>query len=614
MADARGIKAGRAFIEFFGDTSKLEAAMKRLSDKFNAMGKIAREWGASLAKAGLAVTAPLLATSKLAASMGEELYNMSLRTGITVEMLSALDYAASQAGTSLSEIELGVKNMQKALVKGAEGSEEAADALAKLGLSLDDLRGKSPDQQFMAIAKAISAIESPSQRTAIALALFGRSGTALLPMLRQGKKGIEELMGTAKEMGIVLSHADVKAAAEFNDKLTKLWKMVRVLGFTIGSVLIPPLQAVANATADAIIAVTKWTKQNKEAVVAALAIGVAVTAAGGALIAFGVTMLTIAKVVAVMTAIKAATLAMWGVMSAVFGVFAAVTTSPIFLLLTAVGLLTGAFQAMGRVVGGVITYLGRQFEELSRFAKESLQGIANAIISGDIQLAAEILWKSIEITWREGVGEVQRITRELGRTFGLVMDDLADRWRNMISELLAVWVGFKSTLNDIYAFLRQPVFGKALGDIDPLFDPDQLQRDMNQIRGNQAGENKAAEAAQDAKISSEGAAEAAKMAELQKELNQLRTKFNQLVGNAHQARFVSPVMSSSERIEDAIPGLESAQKSVQFGTFSAAAARAFGGSGGLEKAAKDTAKNTEDTAKGVEELARVMTQYRPAFR
>lgn len=109
---------------------------------------------------------------------------MSARTGISVESLSELGYAAQQSGTHMETLEGGVRKLQKFLVAAAQGSDSALSVLRDLGLTLADLGRLTPDQQFERIADRIARIPDPALRAATAMELFGKTGTALLPPRR----------------------------------------------------------------------------------------------------------------------------------------------------------------------------------------------------------------------------------------------------------------------------------------------------------------------------------------------------------------------------------------------------------------------------------------------
>ena len=114
MADTRGIRAGRAFVEL-GVSDRLTAALKRAERKLKAFGESVRSLGLRLAGLGGAALAPLAGAVKLFASAGDTLDKMSLRTGVSVEALSELGFAAEQSGADLQTLENGVRVMQRTL-------------------------------------------------------------------------------------------------------------------------------------------------------------------------------------------------------------------------------------------------------------------------------------------------------------------------------------------------------------------------------------------------------------------------------------------------------------------------------------------------------------------
>jgi len=162
MPQAGAIRAGRAFVELFADDSKLVRGLKRAQAKLKAFGEGVRNLGLKLAGLGSAVVAPLIASTKVFAKMGDDLAKMSARTGFSVESLSELGFAAELSGTSIEVLENGIRKMQRTIVDAASGMQSAQDALALLGLTVADLDNLSPEQQFKLIADRLAAIEDPT--------------------------------------------------------------------------------------------------------------------------------------------------------------------------------------------------------------------------------------------------------------------------------------------------------------------------------------------------------------------------------------------------------------------------------------------------------------------
>jgi chromosome segregation ATPase len=222
------IRAGQAFVELYADESKLVRGLKRAERRLKAFGARIRNVGLKVAAVGAAMLAPLVAATRTFASMGDDVAKMARRTGFAVEALSELRFAASQTGTDMKALESSLRRMQRSIYDAGRGLSTATDALEDLGLRFEDLDGLTPEQQFRLLADRIGSLEDPTTRAAIAMSLFGRSGTALLPMFAQGAAGIEALQAKARELGLTMSAEDAAAAEQLTDALDALWKSVKM--------------------------------------------------------------------------------------------------------------------------------------------------------------------------------------------------------------------------------------------------------------------------------------------------------------------------------------------------------------------------------------------------
>ena len=181
MAAAQGIRAGRAFVELFADDTKLVRGLRSAEKRLKAFGASVQSIGTKIFGLGAAAIAPLLATTNVFAELGDQLAKMSARTGISVESLSELGYAAEQSGADMETLEGGVRKLQKFLVSVAEGSDSALSVLSSLGLTLADLSRLTPDKQFELLADRISQIQDPAIKAAMAMEVFGKTGTVVAP-------------------------------------------------------------------------------------------------------------------------------------------------------------------------------------------------------------------------------------------------------------------------------------------------------------------------------------------------------------------------------------------------------------------------------------------------
>ena len=164
------------------ETKKASAETKAGATSWEGYGKALSTVNGILGTVGIGVSVgAIVSLGKAVISDASELVKLSAKTGITVEGLQRLQAAAEASGNTLDELSTAVTAMQ---VRLAGGDQSALGALEKLGISLAQLKTLSPDQQFTKIASAIGKIEDPMQRADLAMALFGKTGTAVLPTMR----------------------------------------------------------------------------------------------------------------------------------------------------------------------------------------------------------------------------------------------------------------------------------------------------------------------------------------------------------------------------------------------------------------------------------------------
>ena len=162
------------------------------------------------------------------ARFGEEMKRMSAVSGLSVESISALKYAAEQSETSFEALASGIKFMSKNM-----------DDLKKSGLVAADV--KDSHEALLQLADKFSRMPEGAEKSALALKYLGKSGNEILPFLNEGREGVAKLTEEAKRLGIVMSKDAAEAADDFKDNLGKLEAQSSALKQTIGNALIPEL-------------------------------------------------------------------------------------------------------------------------------------------------------------------------------------------------------------------------------------------------------------------------------------------------------------------------------------------------------------------------------------
>lgn len=147
---------------------------------------------------------------------------MSARTGESVETLSKLKYVADQSETSLEALVGGSRKLRLALASAASGSKEAQEAFAAINLSADELKSLSYPEQLQRIAAQFKYLKDDTERTAVAISLFGRAGESLVPILRDGGKELHRLSEEADKLGITIGSTSAEAFDRLADAMGRL--------------------------------------------------------------------------------------------------------------------------------------------------------------------------------------------------------------------------------------------------------------------------------------------------------------------------------------------------------------------------------------------------------
>jgi hypothetical protein len=261
--------------------------LRSAAAKLNEFGTRVRNIGMGLTAASAVVLTPLVAATKQFASYGDTLDKMSKRTGVAVETLSGLAYAASQTGTDIETLEKGFFGLSRSYFDASRGSGEATEAFKRIGLSMKDLAGLSPEQQFKKVAEGLSKVSDESERGAIAQKLLGRSGRQLLPMFADGAAGLERFRAEAEKLGITLSTEDATAAADLTDALDDLKKTAGSVSMAIGATLAKDATALVQRFAEAAQRVRGLVGEHKELIITLAKAAAAVGVAGAGLTSMG---------------------------------------------------------------------------------------------------------------------------------------------------------------------------------------------------------------------------------------------------------------------------------------------------------------------------------------
>jgi len=162
-----------------------EKAEKSISFSFGAMAAAGAglALGIGVVKGAFAAITGTIDKFGQALDMGGRLADLSARTGETAGNLLLLERAFDNSGIGADKVGTAINKLQKFMVGAKDGATENMNAMNQLGISYDMIKEMTPTEQMGMFAEKISAIISPAERSAAAMAIFGKSGGELLPLL-----------------------------------------------------------------------------------------------------------------------------------------------------------------------------------------------------------------------------------------------------------------------------------------------------------------------------------------------------------------------------------------------------------------------------------------------
>lgn len=173
-----------------------------------------------------AAAAATLATTTIASNIKllDSLDDMAEKTGLSVEKLSELRYAGEVSGTSVEALGGGISRLSRLMAQAAGGNKEATATFRALGVEVKNTDGtlRSSDDVLGDLSNRFAGYEDGAAKAALAQRVFGKSGEDMLPFLNLGAAGVARLAKEAKDLGAIYSGDVAKAAADFNDNLTKV--------------------------------------------------------------------------------------------------------------------------------------------------------------------------------------------------------------------------------------------------------------------------------------------------------------------------------------------------------------------------------------------------------
>ena len=549
MAGRSDVEAGRAYVSLFLKDNGFVKGLDAAGRKMQSIGRGVAIIGGAISGFGSAITAPFLAMAKEFADTGSALNDMSARTGMSASKLSELKYAAEQTGTSLESVEKALRFMAK--------------------------EGKNVNT-FDQVAARIAAIEDPSKRAEAAMKAWGKSGTALLPMITD----LRALQEEARNAGLVMSDEAASRADALGDAFDKLLAIMKAVRLTIGDAVSGTIREAIGYITNIAISVGRWVAANQTLFVTVFKIGVGLTAAGVAITAFGVALYGVGTALTMFAGL--------------IGTAAAVVSSlvsPVALVVAGLVGLTYWFLTSTNAGQSMVQSLVGWFGTLAQVARDTFGGIADAIAAGDMSLAMKVAMAGVKLAWLEATNWLRTKWTEFKdfyiRTTTEAVFGALRWWIHLKTELFSLWDSYSTQAQSVgekighwltrssdpeTAREQDAVHNQALKNIQSQGAAKQRENAANSAN-ELAALDASAKAANDARTATNNADVTAQ----KNALDKAKAELSALKSKATAARKDAELSSGPGFKPGQLPMGGEALKSSVFGTFSAAAAMAGGG-------------------------------------
>lgn len=270
---------GKLSLDISNWNASIEAAKKSskvLEDKIKNLKKV----GQSFAIAGAAVTTSLGLMTKSFISTTARIDDISKALQLSAKSFQNLSYAASQTGSDITAISMGIKTLSRVITRANEGNAEYQRLFNDIGLSYRDLLKLSPEKQLEKVGQALNNISSPTKRVALSMELLGKSGATLI----ETSSKISQLSDEAKRLGIIIDDEVIEAGDTLGDRFATINQQISSLNANIGASLAPILLSLTSTISNVIARIIEFTKNHRKLV---SVITISISTLGGLALTFG---------------------------------------------------------------------------------------------------------------------------------------------------------------------------------------------------------------------------------------------------------------------------------------------------------------------------------------
>ena len=226
-------------VKIGADTSGLESGLKRSAAGLAGMAKAA-------AAAGVLVAGALTAMTVKGLSAVDAQVKLARSLDGSANALRAVQIAAGYAGVSVGEADTAMQNLNRELERAKEVGTPAQEALAKLGMTAEDLQRLDVDERMATLADRMSELGISSGQASDILRDLGVRSRNMALLMLQGGDAIRAAREEVRDFGLELTRAQTDSIESANDSVARMGLVFEGLRNQLSANIAPALKVVAD--------------------------------------------------------------------------------------------------------------------------------------------------------------------------------------------------------------------------------------------------------------------------------------------------------------------------------------------------------------------------------
>jgi hypothetical protein len=146
----------------------------------------------------------------------DQVHKTAVRIGASTDTIQKFDFAATQSGATMSDVEKSFINTAKAMESAKQGLTTHIRAFEAFGITMQMLNVMSPEQVFLKVADAIEKAGGAMDKAKSLQDIMGRGGNAMIPAFVSGFTGL----AASAPQGI--DEETIQKLVKFNDELDRM--------------------------------------------------------------------------------------------------------------------------------------------------------------------------------------------------------------------------------------------------------------------------------------------------------------------------------------------------------------------------------------------------------